>query len=193
MSYFNSQKNKDDCFWKQKSNQKLLTQILNCDKVYINENITQSDYHLGIDAVAKKKVKNDYNFYYYISHSVSLRTRFDKRFSDLNFRNSLSNNQSELAKILAYAEEGSNYAKYFVQFFDVENNKAKFCVKWRTEDIAVFTYDHLENLDSYYKTSTNRYDLPISEAIHYNAICYNLSNDQATKVNYNYIKSTYRK
>ena len=45
---------------------------------------------------------------------------------DLNFRNHLSNPNSELSKILAKFEHQSNYAKYFVQCFDVTNNKAKF-------------------------------------------------------------------
>ena len=190
---FKVQKQKEDKFWQSQSNQNLLKEVLQCDIVEINDAITQTDYHLGCDAVAKKKINNDNGLTYYISHIISLRIRYVNRYTDLNFRNHLSNYQSELAKILASYDSDSSYAKYFVQFFDVDNGKAKFCVKWRTEDVAVFTYDKLENLDSYFKTSTSRYDFPLSEAIRYNAVCYDLANDEATKVNYNYIKSTYRK
>ena len=191
MSYFNTQKDLDDNFWKLKSNQGLLKQILRCDEVIINDRITESDYHLGVDAVGKKKMqKNGLTFD--VNHSISLRIRFDNRFLDLNFRNYIANDKSELSKILARYNSDSNYAKYFVQFFDVENNKAKFCVLWRTDDIAVFTYDKLDSLDTYFKTSTSRYDFPLKEAIHYNAVCYDLSNDEVNKVNYQYIKNTFR-
>lgn len=184
---FHTYKNKESQFWNIKDNQETLRQILDCDKVFINEITTESDKHLGCDAVAKKRYSNSI-----ISQSVSLRIRYDNRFTDLNFRNHLSNHNSELSKILAMVEYQSNYAKYFVQCFDVTNNKAKFCVKWRTDDIALFVYGKLQDLDVYYKTSTNRYDFPLSEAVQYNAVCYDLSGQELKSVNYQYIIENYR-
>ena len=78
---------------------------------------------------------------------------------------------------------------YFINLIDFKKQPNEEEVK---EKLSFLCYDNLENLDSYFKTSTSRYDFPLSEAIHYNATCYDLSNDEATKVNYQFIKDNYR-
>ncbi len=188
---FTEYRSKESNYWEQPNNVEMLRYVLDCDEVIINEGITESDFHLGCDAVAKKMYRHK-NMLHPISHSVSLRTRYNSNYLDINFRNNIKNPLSEIRKILSYFDVNSTYAKYFVQCFDVSNNKAKFCVKWQTSDIAKYVYSVIEHLPNYYKESTKRYDIPVSEAVSFNAVIYDLSGDKPLEVNYDYIVDNYR-
>ena len=194
---FKTQRNQEQSFWNEKKNQKILKQILKCDVIEINEAITLTDLQMGCDAITKTKSRNNHNINYYIAEMVSLRLRNPSPYLDINFRNSLYNPNSELAKILASYDSNSDYSRNFIQMFDVDsNNDANFCIKWKTEDIANYVYQNLDKLPSLYKTSfdSNRYDIPLKDAVQYGGILYDLRQPDrvAKKTTYNFIFNTYR-
>ena len=180
----------DEVFWGCTDNQIMLKKILKCDEIIINSTTTETDKHIGCDAIGKKLIVGNNGISMYTAHSISLRVRTVSRYTDLNFRNHISNPNSELAKILS-ANEGGNYAKYFVQVFDVDGDKGKFAVKWCITDIAEYFYENIDDIDNLYKPSTKRYDVPLKQAENYKAYIYDITSG-VKQVTYDYVYDKYR-
>lgn len=184
-------RNFDEKYWQSSTNQNILKQVLGCDEVIINSDTTEADRHIGCDAIGKKLYKGDNGMLLYSTQSISLRIRTQSIYTDINLRNHISNPNSELCKMLSSYEGNSTYAKYFVQVFDVNDTKGKFAVKWQTSHIAQYFYDNIDAFDSMYKTSTNRYDIPLKDAEKHEAVIYDISSE-VKEVSYNYVYKKYR-
>ena len=190
---FKAQASKDESFWNEGSNFMVLKAILNCDELKLNKGYNSPDKIIGCDAIAVKDIyKNGLPFHY--AQSISLRVRFGKIYWDMNFRNHISNPNSELNKYYSKYLNGSNYASTFIQFFGTENNKPKFAVKWSSDDIASYITDNLECMDDCFKSyyGNDRYDIPLSNVVNYNATIYDLDNG-IDAVSYDFIKNKYEK